>query len=154
MEPHYTQFVVWWFLFLTSIEAAHSPRHRLSEDHSVLFGGTSILTMGVVVHTNLRCTMQTHKYTHGHRTIQSSSVSSSLWLITPFNLTPSLIINYHIPYWLTSQDIWDNLRAFQWGYIYTSDNVHWSCWPELKQKKLWKQAARGATACIQWTGWR
>lgn len=67
MELHYREFLVWWFQVLTSIEAAHSPRHGLSEDHSVLFGGTSILTMQFVVHTNLRHTMQTHKHTHGHK---------------------------------------------------------------------------------------
>lgn len=38
---------------LTSIETANSPRHRLSEDHSVLFGGPSIL-MRVVIHADLK----------------------------------------------------------------------------------------------------
>lgn len=68
MVPHYIYFVIWRFLLNTSVEAAYSPRHGLSEDHPVLLGGTSIFTMGVVIHTDLRNThiMWTHKPTKTH----------------------------------------------------------------------------------------
>lgn len=45
---------------LTSVEAAHSARHGLGEDHPVLLGGSSIFTMGVMIQASLRNT-QRHK---------------------------------------------------------------------------------------------
>lgn len=61
-----------YFLLLTSIKAPYSPRHRLSEDHPVLLGGSSVLNMRVVVHANLKSThmKQTHEHTQGNRNTQ------------------------------------------------------------------------------------
>lgn len=66
----------------TSVEAADSPRHGLSEDHPVFLGGTCILTVRVMIHTDLRST-HTHtmqkKHTHVHT--QTSSVSFFLIIL-------------------------------------------------------------------------
>lgn len=43
---------------LTSVEAAHSARHGLGEDHPVLLGGSSIFTMGVMIQAGLRNTQR------------------------------------------------------------------------------------------------
>lgn len=49
-----THFVVLWILFyLTSVEAAYSPRHGLSEDHAVLIGRSCVFNVRVVIHADL-----------------------------------------------------------------------------------------------------
>lgn len=68
----------------TSVEAAYSPRHGLSEDHPVFLGGTCILTVRVMIHTDLRST-HTHTHTtqkkHTHVHTQTSSVSYILIIL-------------------------------------------------------------------------
>lgn len=114
---------IWRFLLLTSVEAADPSRHGLGEDHAVLLGGTSVVTVGVVIHTDLRKvhTMLMSKPTWGRRFL-SIFVSDN----------PTCLC----------------VNTRQSGYIYTSDNMQWSFGLTINSKMLQKPAVREELPCV------